>query len=108
MCRTYRWLAWGCVAESRGIWCVSVILVQALANHRPINKNYSQKRTMHTGNRPHRRFPGSVDGTNEKVDRLISVIARLEEDVRVQVDRSIRDLEATDLRQQKEIADLND
>ena len=36
------------------------------------------------------------------------MIGRLEEDVRVQVDRQIRDLEQTDLRQQKEIADLND
>ena len=40
-----------------------------------------------------RKMKNDMDGTNEKVDRLISVIARLEEDVRVQVDRSIRDLE---------------
>ena len=40
-----------------------------------------------------KKMKNDMDGTNEKVDRLISVIARLEEDVRVQVDRSIRDLE---------------
>ena len=55
-----------------------------------------------------KKMNNEIDSTNEKVDRLISVIARLEEDVRVQIDRSIRDLETTDLRQQKEIADLND
>ena len=55
-----------------------------------------------------KRLMTELDSANEKTDRLISVIARLEEDVRVQVDRSIRDLEATDLRQQKEINDLND
>ena len=55
-----------------------------------------------------KKLNNELASTNEKVDRLIAVIARLEEDVRVQVDRSIRDLEATDLRQQKEINDLND
>ena len=45
------------------------------------------------------RMNGELASTNEKVDRLISVISRLEEDLRVQVDRSIRDLEQTDLRQ---------
>ena len=45
------------------------------------------------------RMNGEMASTNEKVDRLISVISRLEEDLRVQVDRSIRDLEQTDLRQ---------
>ena len=55
-----------------------------------------------------RRLKNEIEGSNQKVDRLIAVIGRLEEDVRVQVDRQIRELEQTDLRQQKEIADLND
>ena len=55
-----------------------------------------------------RKLKNEIEGSNQKVDRLIAVIGRLEEDVRVQVDRQIRELEQTDLRQQKEIADLND
>ena len=55
-----------------------------------------------------RKLKNDVEGANSKLDRLIAVIARLEEDVRVQVDKQIRELEQTDLRQQKEIADLND
>jgi len=45
---------------------------------------------------------------DSKQQKMIGALSKLEEDVRIQVDRSIRDLESTDLRQQKEIADLND
>lgn len=40
-----------------------------------------------------RKLKNDVDGANSKLDRLIAVIARLEEDVRVQVDKQIRELE---------------
>ena len=39
-----------------------------------------------------RKLKNDVDGSNEKTDRLIAVISRLEEDVRVQVDRQLREL----------------
>ena len=45
-----------------------------------------------------RKLKNDVEGANSKLDRLIAVIARLEEDVRVQVDKQIRELEQTDLR----------
>ena len=54
-----------CRRIPRDLVCFT-IRVQAIANHRPISKNYSQKRTMHTGNRPRLRFPGPVDGPNWK------------------------------------------
>ena len=40
-----------------------------------------------------RKLKNEIEGSNQKVDRLIAVIGRLEEDVRVQVDRQIRELE---------------
>jgi predicted nucleic acid-binding Zn-ribbon protein len=54
------------------------------------------------------RHNNSIGVLDEKVQKTVEIVNKLEEDVRVQVDRSIRDLESTDLRQQKEIADLND
>ena len=54
------------------------------------------------------RHNSAIGLVDNKMENLIKVVQKLEEDVRIQVDRSIRDLESTDLRQQKEIADIND
>jgi hypothetical protein len=45
---------------------------------------------------------------DKKQQTIIQHIQQLETDFKVQVDRNIRELESTDLKQQKEIADLSD
>jgi septation ring formation regulator EzrA len=45
---------------------------------------------------------------DRKQQTVVQHVQQLETDFKVQVDRSLRDLEATDLKQQKEIADIND
>eukprot|EP00347_Sterkiella_histriomuscorum_P015644 403356242 len=45
---------------------------------------------------------------DKKQQTIIQHIQQLETDFKVQVDRNLRELENTDLKQQKEIADLND
>lgn len=45
---------------------------------------------------------------DRKQQTVVAHVQQLETDFKVQVDRSLRDLEATDLKQQKEIADVND
>ena len=45
---------------------------------------------------------------DKKQQTIIQHIQQLETDFKVQVDRNIRELESTDLKQQKEIADMSD
>ncbi len=45
---------------------------------------------------------------DRKQQTVVAHVQQLESDFKMQVDRSLRELEATDLRQQKEIADVND
>jgi hypothetical protein len=45
---------------------------------------------------------------DRKQQTVVQHVQQLETDFKVQVDRSLRELEATDLKQQKEIADIND
>jgi hypothetical protein len=45
---------------------------------------------------------------DRKQQTVVQHVQQLETDFKVQVDRSLRELEATDLKQQKEIGDIND
>ena len=41
---------------------------------------------------------GTLNSYNDKMKQVIGQVNKLEQDVRIQVDKAIRDLEATDLR----------
>jgi hypothetical protein len=60
------------------------------ANSLDLNKRISKSETI---------ISHSIEAQNGKIIAMANQINKLDNDVRVQVDRAIRDLESTDLRQ---------